>query len=85
MARARWEHTAATLRTESGLPQHAYVAKTGGAYEAVCPEHPRFRRIAWTHRRTPLSSAREHNLEDHDGAPARVYSVPGREPSCLMP
>lgn len=64
---------------------HAYVAKMGGGYEAVCPAHPRFRRVAWTHRATPALSAHEHNTEHHDGARVIVVEAPGREPSSLLP
>lgn len=85
MAQRLWEDAAAKHRAAGGVPAHGYVAKTGGAYEAVCSEHPRFRRVAWTQQGTPLSSAREHNREHHGGAPARVYDVPGREPSTLLP
>jgi hypothetical protein len=57
----------------------------GGGYEAVCPVHPRFRRVAWSHRATPALSAYEHNTEHHDGARVIVVEVPSREPSTLLP
>lgn len=82
---AWWDAAAAARAEREPVPEHAYVAKTGGAYEAVCPAHPRFRRIAWTRPTTPLSSAHEHNAEHHGEARARVYEVPGREISSLLP
>lgn len=85
MSQRLWEDAAAQHRALGEIPAHGYVAKTGGAYEAVCSEHPRFRRIAWTRKSTPASSVRKHNAEHHGGAPARVYDMPGREPSTLMP
>lgn len=82
-----WMSAATECRTAlAGTPEsHGYVAKTGRAHEALCPEHRRFRRVAWTKQRTPLLSVREHNVEYHGGVPARVYDVPGREPSSLLP
>ena len=85
VARDAWMDDAAQHRAERGHPEHGYVAKTGPAHEAVCPSHPRFRRIAWSGQATPLSSIRKHNAEHHDGAPARVYEVAGRTPSTLLP
>lgn len=85
MAEREWMDTAARLRTERGVPGHGYVAKTGRAHEAVCSEHPLFRRVAWTGQKVPLASIRRHNAEHHDNAAARVYEVAGRSPSTLLP
>lgn len=84
MAQRLWEDAAAKQRAQGRAPAHGYVAKTGGKYEAVCPEHPRFRLVAWTHQSTPLLSAREHNVEHHGGAPARVYDAPGRHLTSML-
>lgn len=81
-----WAELSAAYRSAfTPAPTVGHVAKMGAAYEAVCPEHPWFRRVAWTRPSTPLTSAREHNTEHHDGAPARVYEVADREPSSLLP
>lgn len=84
-ARDAWEDAAAKARAGEGTPEHGYVAKTGPGFEAVCPGHPSFRRAAWSRKTTPLSSVHTHNAEHHDGAPARVYEVAGRELSTLLP
>jgi hypothetical protein len=68
-----------------GTEGAAFVAKNGHAYEAKCPEHPRFRRVAWTHPSVPTSSAREHNVEHHGGAPVVVMDTPGLLPSTMLP
>ena len=88
IARDVWMRVAADYRAAHPLPAAegaAYVAKMGNAYEVVCPSHPRFRRIAWTHQRTPATSAREHNAEHHDGAPVVIMTRTDRSPSSLLP
>lgn len=84
-ARSAWEDVAAQARAAGGVPAHGYVDKTGPGYEAVCPAHPWFRRVAWSRQTTPLTSVHKHNAEHHNGARARVYEVPGRELSTLLP
>lgn len=83
MAQRLWEDAAAKQRALGGVPTHGYVAKTRGKYEAVCPEHPRFRLVAWSHQSIPLLSAREHNAEHHSGW-ARVYDAPDRVLTSMM-
>lgn len=83
-----WMEAAARYRREHPLEGNAgaaYVVNSGSGFEAVCPTHPSFRRVAWTHQRTPLSSAREHNTEHHEGARAVIISDPAPALSSLLP
>lgn len=84
-AQYAWQDAAARERARRGAPEHGHVVKSGGAFEAVCPAHPWFRRVAWSRPVTPLSSAHGHNVEYHSGARARVYDRPGHIPSTLLP
>jgi len=87
-AQFAWMDAVAVYRREHPRPGTqgvGFVAKNGGAYEAKCPAHPRFRRIAWSRPSTPARSAFEHNLEHHHGAPVVVIDTPDLVPSTLLP
>ena len=87
-ARYAWMDAVALYRAthpRTGIEGAAFVAKNGNAYEAKCPSHPRFRRVAWTHPRTPACTARAHNVEHHAGAPVVVVDTPTLVPSSMLP
>jgi hypothetical protein len=87
-AHYRWHDVAAEYRAAhpvAGAEGAAYVAKMGSAYEVKCPEHPRFRRIAWTAPRVPAESAHKHNREHHEGAPVTIMARTDMTPSSLLP
>ncbi len=90
LARAQqaWMDAVARYRAahpRPGTEEVGFVAQRGSAYEAHCPVHPWFRRIAWSTPATPTSSAREHNVEHHGGAPVVVVHTPDLVPSSLLP